>query len=127
MPPTDPAQTTTEPAELVRLIRRGRFDLSSEKNLQAGVESLLLQAGIPFEREKRLNARDIPDFFIGGVVIECKMRGKAKKMDIYRQLERYAQLPEVTSLILASNVSMGLPEDINGKPLYAASLSQGWL
>lgn len=115
------------PADLVRLIQRGRFDLSSEKHLQTGVEQLLQSAGIPFDREKRLTDKDIPDFFIDGIVIECKMRGKGKKMAIYRQLARYARHPDVTAVILASNVSMGLPEEAEGKPLYAASLSRGWL
>jgi hypothetical protein len=40
---------------------------------------------------------------------------------------RYAEHPEVKALILASNVSMGLPEEINGKPVFAASLSAGWI
>lgn len=61
------------------------------------------------------------------MVIECKMRNKSKKMDIFKQLTRYATYPEVTSIILASNVSMGLPPEIDGKPLYAASLSHGWI
>ncbi len=60
-------------------------------------------------------------------MIECKMRKKARKIDIYLQLERYADYPEVSSLILAANLSMGLPPEISGKPVYAASLSVGWL
>ena len=115
-------------ANLVRLLRRCRLDLSTEKHLQEGVERALTAAGISFEREKPLSARDIPDFFVaGGIVIECKMRNKARKIEVYKQLCRYAEHAEVTAIILASNISMGMPGDINGKPAYVASLSQGWL
>lgn len=112
---------------LVALIQCHRFDLSSEKRLQAQIEEVLTANGIAFEREKHLSALDIPDFLVaGGIAVECKLRG-ARKMDIYRQLCRYAAHAEVTALILASNVAMGLPPDIQGKPLYAASTSRGWL
>lgn len=121
---------TTPPvvAEVIRLVQRSRLDLSSEKHLQEDVAQMLLAAGIAYEREKRLSAKDIPDFLIGGgVVVECKMRNKSKKMDIFKQLARYATYPEVTAIILASNVSMGLPPEVEGKPLFAASLSHGWI
>jgi len=113
---------------LVQLLQRCRFDLSTEKHLQAGVEEALLNAGFVFEREKHLSVHDIPDFLVaGGVVIECKMRNKSSKMDVFRQISRYAEHAEVRSIILASNMSMGLPSELKGKPLYAASLSRGWL
>ncbi len=115
-------------ADVIRLVQRSRLDLSSEKHLQEGVAEVLQAAGIPYEREKRLSPKDIPDFLIaGGVVVECKMRNKSKKMDIFRQLARYATYPEVTAIILASNVTMGLPPELEGKPLFAASLSHGWI
>lgn len=114
--------------DLVRLLRRCRLDLSTEKHLQAGIEQVFKDGGIQFEREKRLSPDDIPDFFVeGGVVIECKMRHKARKVAVYKQLCRYADHPEVTAIILASNLSMGLPSEINGKPIYVASVSGGWI
>lgn len=113
---------------IVRLLHQHRFDLSTEKRLQADVEQALMASGVPFEREKALSKTDIPDFFIeGGIVVECKMRNKSRKVAIYEQLSRYAKHPSVTALILASNVSMGLPGEIDGKPLYSASLSRGWI
>lgn len=113
---------------LVRMLQGCRLDLSSEKHLQEGIELALRNNDVIFEREKRLSPRDIPDFLAeGGIVIECKMRNKTKKMAIYQQISRYAACEEVTAIILASNVSMGLPSEINGKPVYAASISAGWL
>ena len=131
-------------AVLVRLLSRTRVALSSEKTMQSDIAAALTAADIPFEREYRLSAEDIPDFLIPmpgvhtrcprppahWVAIECKLKGRAggpRKIDIYRQLERYAQHPEVAAVILTSNFSMGLPPEIGGTPVYAASLSKGWL
>jgi hypothetical protein len=114
--------------DIVRLLERCQFDLSTEKHLQAAIESEFVDSGVVFEREKRLSAGDIPDFLVeGGVVVECKLRGKSRKIDVYQQLTRYAAHPEVTAIVLASNNVMGLPQEIDGKPLYAASLSRGWI
>lgn len=120
--------SSVSPAEIVRLLQRCRLDLSTEKHLQEGIEEAFKESGVEFEREKRLSPKDIPDFLVaGGIIVECKMRNKSRKIAIYQQLSRYAASPEVTAIILASNVSMGLPPEINGKPVYAASLSTGWL
>jgi hypothetical protein len=113
---------------VIRLLQRSRFDLSSEKHVQEGVATVLSAAGILFDREKRLSPRDIPDFFLaGGVVLECKMRNKSKKVDVFKQLRRYAACPEVTTIVLVSNIAMGLPPELLGKPVYVASLSHGWM
>lgn len=114
--------------DIVRFLQCCRLDLSTEKHLQHDIEQALQISCLSFEREKRLSERDIPDFFVkGGIVIECKMRNKSRKIDIYKQISRYASYYEVKSIVLASNVSMGLPSEINGKPIYAASLSRGWM
>lgn len=113
--------------DLVRLVRRHRFPLAIEKSMQEEIERVLLSEGISFEREKHLSERDIPDFLVAsGIVIECKRRG-AKKMPTYKQLWRYAQYDTVRAIVLASNLDMGLPPAINGKSLYAASISWGWM
>jgi hypothetical protein len=122
------SKTDIAPVDVVRLLQRCRFDLSSEKHLQQDIAQAFDADGVSYVREHRLSADDIPDFMVGdGILVECKMRNKSKRMAIFNQLVRYAGHDEVKVIILASNVSMGLPPDINGKPLYAASLSQGWL
>ncbi|WP_321820825.1 MULTISPECIES: hypothetical protein [unclassified Burkholderia] len=113
---------------VIRLLQGHQFDLSTEKHLQSQVEVLLTEHGLTFEREKRLTALDIPDFLLaGGIVLECKLRNKASKMDIYRQLERYSKHDEVKGLVLATNGAMGLPLEIGGKPAWFASFSRGWM
>ena len=54
---------------LVALIVLSRIDLSNEKQAQADVEQLLIQAGIPYEREVRLTDIDIVDFLIQGIAL----------------------------------------------------------
>jgi hypothetical protein len=111
---------------VIDLIRAARIDLSNEKSAQADVEQLLTQAGIAFEREVRLTEEDIVDFLVQDVGIELKLRG-ARKKEVYRQLCRYARHPRVGSLLLASNLSMGLPAQIEGKDAYFVKLGEAWL
>lgn len=114
-------------SRIVELIHNSRLDLSDEKRTQADLAAMLTFHGFSFEREKRLAHRDIPDFLLpSGLVIELKLGG-AGKMDVWRQLRRYAIHQEVAGLLLATNLSMGLPADIDGKPAWYASLGRGWL
>ena len=119
------------PLSFVRAALNGaRVDLSSEKAAQAGLAELLRDRlqGVSVEREVRLgDGGDIVDLFVAGAyVVEVKLRG-APKMAVYRQLRRYAGHPCVQGLILASNMAMGLPEEIEGKPASFVSLGMGWL
>jgi hypothetical protein len=113
-------------ATLVSLIRASKIDLSNEKQAQADVEQLLIQAKIPFEREVRLTDLDVIDFVIQGIGVELKLRG-ARKKEVYRQLCRYARHPRIDILLLASNLSMGLPPKIEGKDAYFVKLGEAWL
>jgi hypothetical protein len=120
----------TKSKTLVRLIEQQQFDLSTEKRMQSQLSEVLLLNHYEFEREKILSDKDIPDFLVEKeIIIECKLRGarSPRKMDVYKQLCRYAEHETVKALILASNLSMGIPPEINGKPVFAASCSKGWL
>ena len=111
---------------IMSLIRSSRIDLSNEKRAQADLEQILANAGIVFEREVRLSDKDVVDFLIEGIAVELKLKG-AKKMDVFRQLRRYANHDRVVALILASNMSMGLPSQIEGKDAYFVTLGEAWL
>lgn len=114
---------------LTTMLQLQRFSTVQEKLTQMEVESYLISEGISFEREKHLTNRDIPDFLIqtqaGKVVLEVKTRCARKA--IYRQLERYAGHQDVDGLILLTGTSMGLPQEIKGKPAIVASIGAGWL
>lgn len=119
-------RVTQSVREIKALFERCQLDLSDEKRTQDGVGQVLTDHGIAHKREVRLSAADIPDFLLeNGVVIEVKLRGQ-RKMSIYRQLRRYAKHSEVAAIVLMTNVAMGLPDEIEGKPAYFVSLSLGY-
>jgi len=112
--------------ELITETLRGhRFVFSIESTLQEEIRAVLMAAGIPFSREHRLAPRDRVDFLIGRIGVEVKIKGT--KRGILRQLQRYAESPAIAGLLLVSNVSTGLPETINGKPVHSLSLGEAWL
>lgn len=113
-------------SRLHSLISATRMDLSDEKRTQCDLEAMFTAQGIPFERECRLSAGDIPDFLIDGIAVEVKLRG-ARKKDVYRQLERYARHDRVKAIMLVTNLTMGLPGTLEGKPVYFVALGRAWL
>lgn len=106
-----------------------RFDLTTEKLTQAGVETALIElfghTGV--SREHRLGPGDIPDFLVQDrLVVEVKGR-KHRAGPTLRQLERYAVYPQVTGLILATSRAMQMPATVKGKPLLVLNLGRAWL
>ena len=114
--------------DIVAALAAGRFDLNDEKDCQAQIGAWL-EARLPdidIQREHRLSGRDIPDFFIGGVVVEVKMNS-ARPASILRQLERYADHDEVRALILATNRAVFMRPTVRGKQLLVVPLGRAWL
>ena len=107
--------TTVE--TLLSVLGSYRFNAVNEDQLQLGVASALQGAGIPFEREVRLNAADRIDFLVGEFGLECKIEGSLSS--IIRQLHRYAQHDRVKSLVLLTTrcTHQRAPEELNGKPV----------
>lgn len=131
-------------ADIIALIETHRLPLSDEKDLQAELAAVLGGAGISYRREVRLSATDIVDFMVwdladsqlspddavsrlGAPALAIEVKIKGQRRAIYRQLERYCAHDDVAELVLATNVPMGLPDAINGKPVALARLSRGWL
>ncbi len=132
------------PANIVRLLERRRWPLSSEKPLQDALAKELAFLGLDVQREVRLSrdaaahdagallapeapapVTDIVDLMISDVAIEVKVKGA--KREIFRQVERYCAYPQVAALILATRKSMSLPAFIAGKPCYVAWLGSAWI
>jgi hypothetical protein len=114
--------------DVLRVLAAARIPVNIEAAAQAAAQ-VVLESAFPGEvqREFRLNARDRPDFLIGGrVVVEFKVAGAAK-VATWRQLVRYGEDPRVEAIILATSLAMGLPKEAAGKPLYYHSLGRGWL
>lgn len=112
-------------ADIIRLLETHTWPLSDEKLLQQEIGDVFEAAALDFEREVRLGGGDIVDFMVGSVAVEIKIKGERRA--IYRQLERYCAHEVVKRIILATNVPMALPIDINGKPASVAALGRGWL
>lgn len=110
---------------LVRELSRFRLRVSTEAALQRDIEQALNMIGADYAREQPLSAGDRPDFMVGDVVIEAKAR--YRKRSIYLQLERYAAHDTVAAIILVTNTAMGMPEYINGKPIYVISTGIAYL
>lgn len=111
---------------LLALLRSHRFPLSSETKTQAEISRVLAEAGIAHEREVWLNDKDRIDFVAGDVGIEVKVKGYSK-MQIYRQMERYAKCDWLATLVLVTNVPMGMPPEIDGVPVYVVNLAKAWM
>ena len=115
--------------QVLDVLSRGRFSVNREKDTQAEIDEFLRGElpGVTVSREHRLGPGDIPDFLIAGqIVVEIKLKGQQKRR-VFDQLERYASYPEISSIILASNLSMGLPPTILGRPAFFVSLGAAWL
>lgn len=110
---------------LCRLLRRLRLPLTDEKALQAQLADELSAAGIEFEREVKIAEGDVIDFIVGGIGIECKIKGS--KRAIYFQCERYCQHDAIQQLILLTNVPTGFPSSINGRATFVVNLGLAWL
>lgn len=113
------------PRELVRFIESRRWPLSSETQLQEMFANELRAAGHAVAREVRLSPEERIDAVVGSIGVEIKIKGQPRA--IYRQCERYCMFDRLDSLVLATSISMGMPHDINGKPVLVASLSRGWV
>lgn len=116
----------TEVARIIACIKRSRVDLSNEKSTQMEMAEVFTIEQLPFVREVHLSKSNIIDFLIGDIGVEVKLRG-ANRQDIFRQLTRYAKSEQISCLILATNLSMGLPEQIEGKSVFYVNLAEGWM
>ncbi len=111
---------------LVDFIETLRVPLTNERAAQTALADALNAA--PEEREVWLAEKDRIDFLLEhGLGIEMKLRRRWSKPGVLRQLKRYAEHPDVKALILVTGMSTGMPATLNGKPVYVASLSRGWM
>lgn len=115
-------------AELVDLLHRHTFSFSAEEELQEGIANVLEGAGIAFEREYHLDARNRPDFFLSaGIAIEVKVDGATSA--VTRQLHRYAHHPDVRAIVLVTTRQRhrAIPRELNGKPVTVITLTESML
>lgn len=101
---------------LVAKLAGYRYPMGSELMLQNYVEEVLKAEGLPYVREHKFHATDRIDFMASRIGIECKIKGSQN--EVLRQLMRYADQPEVSSLILLTTRSTHRVQirELRGKP-----------
>jgi len=112
------------PEEICAVLRGVQFHFCDEKELQDGIAQRLTASGIEFLREETISPGDRIDFLVRDCGIEVKVDGSLSQ--VLRQLWRYAQRPEISSLILVTSRAKHcpIPPAMNGKPvLYVHLLS----
>lgn len=103
---------------------RWKYDLTSEHVTQQQIASALEHAGVRFEREYVLGDRERVDFLCaGGIAIEVKLR-QWRAREVHRQVVRYCGHQAVTAMVLATGRSIGMPREINGKPVVVIPLGR---
>lgn len=108
----------------IRLRKAGSYETAIHERI-AGV---LATAGITALHEHAIGPRCRLDYFIpapAGIVIEVK-KDRPSKAAVVEQLGRYAELPDVSALVLVLERSMVLAPTIMGKPLRVVSLNRNW-
>lgn len=117
---------------VLKLLKGERFVISNEKALQSDMATLFDRVNatelvkIPYEREKALSDdKSIIDFFIDGIGIEVKIKGR--KVDIYKQVDRYLKCPEIRVLILVTTKVVPLSGSIGGRDVFVVNLNKAWL
>ena len=115
----------THDVKIWNMLLEARIPYSTEAEMQGAIETLLVQRGAEFHREFWLSKKDRVDFMIGGIAVECKVKGNA--MAIYRQVQRYANYECVTGIVLFTSFHMALPPLINNKYAMVIKPGKAWL
>lgn len=114
----------TDMVSVIAALENKRFRFCSEIDLQNGIEQVLKQSGLAYEREKHLTERDRPDFMVGaGLAIEVKIKGTLAQA--LRQISRYTDHQRIDAVLLVGTPywMRDVPQTINGKPIYAMRLT----
>lgn len=101
------------------------YRYGSEVQLHERMAQVLDAAGIPYEREKPLDAKNRADFWLDGLVIEVKVDGSLDQA--LAQVGRYIALPDVAGVLLACTrhwaaAPMRNRPTFHGKPFAMAYL-----
>jgi hypothetical protein len=122
--------TTANPQDLERLCKvfsSYRYNFQDEGSLQEGLAVALTRSGIEFEREVRLDSHNRPDFMIGSVAVEVKIKGTFAQF--LRQAARYLELDQVSALIVVGTPKWmpAVPATLLDKPIYTVRLTSSLL
>lgn len=104
--------------DLIKLLAGYKFHFSTEAELQAAIEKVLVISEAQFTKEAVLSSKDRVDFLLdSGIGIEVKIGGSA--MQLARQVRRYCESDKITGLLVVVTKSklLDLPKELNSKPI----------
>lgn len=104
-----------------------RYNFQDESTLQEGMAVALSNNSVAHAREVRLDAQNRPDFMIGSVAVEVKIKGTFA--EFLRQANRYLELDQISALIVVGTPKWmpAVPATLRGKPIYTVRLMSSLL
>lgn len=112
-------------------LKAHRLPFGDEIACHRTIALLLEAAGFTVEREVQLSgARGRIDFYMPAERIGIEVKVKGSPTEIVRQLSRYAQAPEIHTLMLVTGrarLGQLLPAELHGKPLHVVATWRGGL
>lgn len=114
--------------QVLASLRRLRVQIvGMEYDLQADIAAQFDKDGVTYSKEHKLGPHNRVDFLIaGGIGVEVK-KGKPNSRQVMAQVERYAQFPQITALVLVVERNVfQYDRSANGKPVYYISLAKQW-
>lgn len=109
---------------IIKAINSFRIPCNTEKQMQDAVEKAFIKAGLNYVREYRFDSKNIVDFFVDGVAVECKIQGSPTSINA--QLLRYASFDETNEILLVTAKHMGVPNELLGKRSLILKTNKTW-
>ena len=119
---TPPEAQSLDIVRICHTLASYRYNFQNELTLQDGIALVLEKSAILFKREAMLSAKSRPDFLLGPVAIEVKIKGSVA--EFLRQAHRYLMHDEVSALIVVGTPKWLplVPSELAGKPVYSVRL-----
>lgn len=116
-------------AAVIKAFSLVRFRWNDEKDLQDGIERVLGEACLPYEREVHLGNAGIIDFMVevpGERRCGVEVKIKGQRNQVLAQLRRYADRPEVQDLVLVTGRLQlkYMPKKVGNTPLFVFPLTR---
>jgi hypothetical protein len=110
----------------IKQLRVGK--IYEEYELQAAIANVFDKHEIAYIKECRLGPGSRVDFLTqSGAAVEVK-KGKPNRTRLIKQINRYAEYPEVKAVVIVVETSLRIPvtQTTNGKPCAVVGLQKLW-
>ncbi len=109
--------------ELRSVLKQWKLPTWDEKVMQSSISDVLKEAGIKFERERRLEDGQI-DFLVGSVGLECKLAGSW--VEVLRQLTKYAKDDCIQEILVVTTKAVH-HQKLDGRTLQGKLIRVYWI